>query len=103
MGERLHLCAGKINLGNAMRTFDKKRERGRAGEAALREKNWEEERGPKREPKTFFPDIATTEGMCGTLVESVPGRGRLYWASHAWPPFCGYAHDGQRRRRRRRR
>ena len=24
MGERLHLCAGKINLGNAMRTFDKK-------------------------------------------------------------------------------
>ena len=36
--------------------------------------------------------------MCGTLVVVVRGlcpraRARLYWALHAWPLFCGYAHD----------
>ena len=71
------MFAGKINLGNAMRTFDKKRERerdrergGRGGDAALREKNWEEERRETRNEslKHFFPTM-TTAGMCGTLVD----------------------------------
>ena len=81
---------GKINLGNAMRTFDKKREE-EAETPHYVKRTTRREGAPKREPKTFFSrrEACAARGSRGLYA-------RLYWAFHAWPPFCGYAHDARR-------